>query len=106
MCRLQQQPLLYIVSPTYSVEIVQQEESTSVYERPTPQVIEDELIKRQLHFFARPRKNPQPLLFVMRGGERVVAILEELQGADVKVRMADEVKMINGNEINAIYRTK
>jgi len=88
------------------MESVQMEESTSVYEPPPPKIIRNELIARQLHFFARPRKQPRPLLIVLRNGERLNAIIMDVSGTQVKVRCFEQIRLIDGNEIVGVYTTK
>lgn len=109
-----EEPLLYISTPTY--HLVQKpiseestpinEESTSIYERPAPDVIRNELIARQLHFFARPVKQARPLLIVLTSGERFIGTLLNVQGKQVKINCYEQIRLIDGNEIEAIYITK
>lgn len=101
-------PLLFINTPSFYREIVESidiEESTSVYEllSTPPQKIQNALIARQLHYFSRPSKDPRPLLLVLKSGEKIVASIEKLNECDVKLQCFDSVRIIDGNEIVAIY---
>lgn len=98
-------PLLFINSPSFYRESIELEESTSVYEpiiTPTEKIHND-LIARQLHFFSRPTKEPRPLMIVLKTGEKLVATIERLNDCEVRVQCFDSVRIIDGNEIVAIY---
>lgn len=109
MRTMQEQPLLYIATPTYHLaQLPVNDESTSIYEieRPKPEVIQNELIARQLHFFARPVKQARPLLIVLNSGERLIGMIMEVQGKQVKIKSYNQIRLIDGNDIEAIYITK
>ncbi|ATP39134.1 4-diphosphocytidyl-2C-methyl-D-erythritol kinase [Solibacillus sp. R5-41] len=98
-------PLLFINTPSFYREPIEIEESTSVYEllSTPPEKIQNSLIARQLHFFSRPSKDPRPLLLVLKSGEKFVASIENLNECEVRLQCFDSVRIINGNEIVAIY---
>lgn len=105
MCNVEIHPLLFINSPSFYRELVELEESTSVYEPITAPVekIHNDLIARQLHYFSRPTKEPRPLMIVLKTGEKLVATIERLKECEVKVQCYDSVRILDGNEIVAIY---
>ena len=88
------------------------EESTSIYEPEPPnplyppnppETIKSALIARQLHYFSRPSKEPRTLLFVLTTGEKIWASIEQIDGCEVKLNSYDTKRMINANDIRAIY---
>lgn len=97
-------PLLYIVSPTYVREQRVLDESTSVYERSVPEKM-NELILRQLHYFARSYK-PRAVILRLASGERVLGEILAVHGTEVNVMCFDEIRLIDANTIVAIYATK
>lgn len=99
-----ERPLLYIVSPTYVVENSHFEESTSVYERDVPEKISNELIARQLHYFARNK--PRRVILLLVTGERVLGEVMSVQGAEVKVACFEQIRLIHADTIAAIYAAK
>lgn len=101
-----ERPLLYIVTPTYVSERLRLEESTSVYERPAPETIQNELIARQLHYFSKCSQKARPLILLLTTGERVLGEIEHVQGTDVKVICFEQARVIDANTIVAIYKTK
>ena len=113
MCNVEGQPLLYITSPSFIVnienietkEIIQQEESTSIFV-PT-QVLETKnaLLEKQLNFFSKPMKEPRMLLFIMNDGERIYASIQRLQGEEVLLNCLNKERWINANNIATIQHT-
>lgn len=105
MCKVEFHPLLFIDTPSFYRESIEIEESTSIYEpiATPPKKIQNALIARQLHYFSRPSKDQRPLLLVLKSGEKVVASIERLNECDVKLQCFDSVRIIDGNEIVAIY---
>ena len=104
---MQEEPLLYIKTPTFITErqvFENCDESTSVYEK-VP-VVGNELITRQLRFFARPMKRARPLLLVLMNGERFIGTINEVNGNEVKVQCYDTVRLIDIQEIVAISTAK
>lgn len=97
-------PLLYITSPSFFTETSSMEESTSIYERKTPETIQNALIARQLHYFSRPAREPRMLLFVMKTGEKIWGSIEQIIGCEVKLNSYDTKRIIHANDIRAIYR--
>lgn len=104
MCRLEIHPLLYISTPSY-FDVNLMEESTSIYERPSHEKIHNSLIARQLHYFCKPMKEQRQLLFVLVSGEKIWASIEQINGCEVKLNCFDMKRMIDANDIMAIYRT-
>lgn len=100
-----ERPLLYIVSPTYVLENRECDESTSVYERCVPEKINNALIARQLHYFARTYK-PRKVILLLATGERVLGEVMSVQGVDVKVACFEQTRIIHANTIVAIYAAK
>lgn len=110
MCNVEGQPLLYITSPSFivnieTIETVQQEESTSIFV-PT-QVIETKnaLLEKQLNFFSKPMREPRMLLFIMNDGERIYASIQRLQGENVLLNCFHKERWINANNIVTIQHT-
>ena len=101
-----ERPLLYILSPRYVQESLVLDESTSIYERVAPDVIQNELIARQLRYFARTSNKTRPLIMQLDSGERLLGEILSIQGTDVKVACFEHVRLINANTIVAIYTTK
>lgn len=104
---MQEEPLLYITTPTFITERqvnVNCDESTSVYEK-VP-VVGNELIARQLRFFARPMKRARPLLLVLMNGERFIGTINEVNGTEVKVQCYDTVRLIELQDIAAVSTAK
>ncbi|MER2105345.1 MAG: 4-diphosphocytidyl-2C-methyl-D-erythritol kinase [Solibacillus sp.] len=99
-----ERPLLYIVSPTYVLESCELDESTSVYERNVPEKISNELIARQLHFFARNKA--RRVILLLATGERVLGEVMSVQGTDVKIACFEQIRMIHADTIVAIYAAK
>ena len=101
-------PLLFIASPSFFTQSPM-EESTSIYEpsppnQPSPpETIKSTLIARQLHYFSKPSKEPRTLLFVMMTGEKIWASIEQIDGIEVKLNSYDTKRIINANDIRAIY---
>ena len=105
MCKVEFHPLLFIDTPSFYRETIEIEESTSIYEpiSTPPKKIENALIAKQLHFFSRSSKEPRPLLLVLKSGEKVVASIEQLNECDIRLQCFDSVRIIDGNDILAIY---
>ncbi|WP_420802146.1 4-diphosphocytidyl-2C-methyl-D-erythritol kinase [Solibacillus daqui] len=105
------QPLLYITSPSFivnietTIETIQQEESTSIFV-PT-QVLETKnaLLEKQLNFFSKPMREPRMLLFIMNDGERIYASIQKLQGEEVLLNCLNKERWINANNIATIQHT-
>ena len=98
-------PLLFITSPSYIQEKSIEEESTSIYVRPTPEKIENSLIARQLHYFSKPVKEPRMLLFILESGERIHASIEKINGGQVLLNCFQTKRWIHANEIVMIHHT-
>ncbi|MFJ8234576.1 hypothetical protein ACIQ34_02390 [Ureibacillus sp. NPDC094379] len=106
-----QEPLLFIPTPPfYYVEVeeleskreeVYFEESTSVYEIQRAERVTDIVISRQLSYFSQPM-NGRLLQFYLKNGEVVMGMIEELNNSIVKIKTAQESKIINGNDIEEI----
>lgn len=105
MCDMLERPLLYIVSPTYMLQHESCDESTSVYERNEPEQINNELIIRQLHYFAGASK-PRHVILLLTTGERVFGQIISIQGEEVKVACYEQTRLIQVNTIVAIHAAK
>lgn len=97
-------PLLFIASPSF-VQEKMEEESTSVYVRTVPEKIENALVARQLHYFAKPVKEPRVLLFNLTSGERICGSIEKITGCQVLVNCVQTKRWIHANEIVLIQHT-
>ncbi|MER2062999.1 MAG: hypothetical protein ABS894_08845, partial [Aerococcus urinaeequi] len=84
-------PLLFIASPVYIQEkrVEIEEESTSIYVRPTTEKIETTLIARQLHYFSKPTKEPRVLLFILQSGEKIHGSIDKISGSQVLLNCHD-----------------
>ena len=101
-----ERPLLYIISPTYLIENSElEDESTSIYERNVPETINNELIARQLHYFAGASKS-RLLILLLETGERVLGEIMSVSGTEVKVACFDQIRVIHANTIVAINVAK
>ncbi|NLY79435.1 MAG: 4-diphosphocytidyl-2C-methyl-D-erythritol kinase [Lysinibacillus sp.] len=109
-----EEPLLFIQSPSfyyYDVEDEKDEafldESTSVYEISRRERIKNSVIAKQLHFFTQPinRKNRQ-LVFNMNNGEKIIGVIDSLDGINLKVQTTKETVVINANDIKSISLSK
>ncbi len=105
------QPLLFIRTPSYAVEITaaeqrELEESTSIYEMPQTHSIANSLIAHQLRFFARPAVKPRVLLVVLKNGERLVGTIEHLNGTDVVMKVFEQKMVVNANDIATIHASR
>ncbi|MCT6925886.1 MULTISPECIES: 4-diphosphocytidyl-2C-methyl-D-erythritol kinase [Bacillales] len=105
------QPLLFIRTPSYAVELTeieQQEldESTSIYEMPQTQQITNSLIAHQLRYFTRPVTKNRILLVVLKNGERLVGTIEHLNGTDVIMKIFEQKTIIPVNDIATIHASK
>lgn len=103
-----EEPILFISSPpVYFTEIAEfketfLEESTSVFVPNRSDRIADQVIARQLNYFSQPINQFRTLVFHLVNGEKMVGKVQEIMGSDVKIKSANQVKMINGNEIETI----
>ncbi|WP_153061587.1 MULTISPECIES: 4-diphosphocytidyl-2C-methyl-D-erythritol kinase [Metasolibacillus] len=107
------QPLLFIKTPSYAVELTaakqqepELEESTSIYEKPLPNNIVNSLIAHQLRFFARPVAKNRMLLVVLKNGERLIGTIEHLNGIDVVMKVFEQKIIVNANDIATIHATR
>ncbi|MGE7982854.1 4-diphosphocytidyl-2C-methyl-D-erythritol kinase [Solibacillus sp. NPDC093137] len=100
-------PLLFIASPVYIQEkrIEIEEESTSIYVRPTTEKIENALIARQLHYFSKPAKEPRVLVFILQSGEKIHGSIDKIIGSQVLLNYQDTKRWIKANEIVLIHNT-
>ena len=100
-------PLLFIASPVYIQEkrVEIEEESTSIYVRPTTEKIENALIARQLHYFSKPMKEPRVLLFILQSGEKIHGSIDKISGSQVLLNCHDTKRWIKANEIVLIHNT-
>lgn len=105
------QPLLYITSPSFFLDVLEEveqpknEESTSIF-IPTPQLQQaNSLVTKQLNFFAKPMKEPRMLLFLMNDGERIYASINRLQNEEVLLDCHHDKRWIQANDIAMIQRT-
>ncbi|MEK4698651.1 4-diphosphocytidyl-2C-methyl-D-erythritol kinase [Solibacillus sp. FSL R7-0668] len=107
MCNVEGQPLLYIMSPSFilNTEIIQQEESTSLFIPTTMLKANNPLLEKQLSFFSKPMKEPRMLQFIMNDGERIYASIQKLQGEDVLLNCLHKERWIKVNQIVAIQHT-
>lgn len=99
------QPLLYIDSPKFMQQLIEQEESTSIFV-PTP--VEkpiNALVQKQLSFFSKPMKEPRMLLFLMNDGERIYASIDRLQANEVLLNCFHSKRWIKANDIVMIQHT-
>ena len=99
-------PLLFISSHSYfevDLNMELKEESTSIYERPPIEKIQNTLIARQLQFFSKPLKEPRQLMFMLASGEKILGSIESVDGCEVKLNCYDTKRMIHANDIIAIY---
>ncbi|HWK22461.1 MAG TPA: 4-diphosphocytidyl-2C-methyl-D-erythritol kinase [Ureibacillus sp.] len=103
-----QEPILFITSPpVYFTEIVEVEEtfleeSTSVFVPNRSDRIVDQVIARQLNYFSQPVNQFRTLVFHLENGEQLVGKVEEVLGSDVKIKSADQIVIVDGNEIEKI----
>ncbi|MER2113811.1 MAG: 4-diphosphocytidyl-2C-methyl-D-erythritol kinase [Solibacillus isronensis] len=100
-------PLLFIASPVYIQEkrVELEEESTSIYVRPTTEKIENALIARQLHYFSKPTKEPRVLVFILQSGEKIHGSIDKISGSQVLLNCHDTKRWIKANEIVLIHNT-
>lgn len=99
------QPLLYIASPKFIKQVIEQEESTSIFvptavEKPT-----NALVKKQLSYFSKPLKEPRMLLFLMNDGERIYASIDRLQANEVLLNCFHNKRWIKASDIVMIQHT-
>ena len=114
-----EEPLLFIPTPPfYYIEVedagpqdvldVSMDESTSVYEmsRSGSGRIVNPVIARQLNFFSQPLNSNRTLRFHLKNGENIVGKIERYSGGViVKVKTKDQIRDIDGNEIDFITTT-
>lgn len=105
MCILENNPILYIASPSFYREVKKVEESTSIFELAPSEKIQNELIARQLHYFSRQTKGPSVLCFELTSGEKIWASINKMEGCNVHLQGYDQQIILDANEIRAIYRT-
>ena len=103
-----EEPILFISSPpVYITEIVEAtetffEESTSVFVPNRSDRIVDQVIARQLNYFSQPINQFRALIFYLINGDKLIGRVEEVVGSDVKIKSANEIFVINGNDIEKI----
>lgn len=112
MCKVEE-PLLFIPTPPfYYVEIndVKEatntiiDESTSVYEISRAERITNPVIAKQLQYFAHTTrgKSSRYLVFHLKNDEKLIGLIEGMDGTNVKVKTFQQVQIINGNDIQSI----
>lgn len=111
-----EEPLLFIPTPpAYFIEVkveekeeaedtmeVQLEESTSLYEIARAERIENPVIARQLHYFSQPVNRRRILIFNLKNGESIRGNIQKIEGINVNLKMNNQLRIINGNEIEEI----
>ncbi|MDN4492306.1 hypothetical protein [Ureibacillus aquaedulcis] len=103
-----EEPILFISSPpVYFTEIAEVkdiflEESTSVFVPNRSDRILDQVIARQLNYFSQPINQFRTLVFHLVDGDRMVGKVAEVMGSDVKIKLSNQITMINGNDIKQI----
>ena len=109
MCKVEG-PLLFIPTPPiYYIEVETEqeepflEESTSVYEISRTERI-NPVIAKQLNYFSQParKKAGRSLLFNLKNNERIMGVIEEFDGFNVKIKTSQAVEKVNGNDILSI----
>ncbi|SOB91748.1 hypothetical protein SAMN05880501_101374 [Ureibacillus xyleni] len=108
-----EEPLLFIPTPPfYYIEVEESEqqepyldESTSVYEISRSGRILNPVIARQLSFFSQPLNSSRTLRFHLKNGDNVVGKIAGLNGVVVKVKTKDDIRELDGNEIDLITTT-
>ena len=112
MCNVEE-PLLFIQTPPfYYVDLENEstqpffDESTSIYEISRSDKINTVVVK-QLQYFLQPtiKKSGRKLGFHLKTNRKVLGILEEFDGANVKVRIEKDIELFNLNDILAITTT-
>ena len=112
MCHVEE-PLLFIQTPPfYYVDLekvsTQQffDESTSIYEISRSDKMNPVVLK-QLQYFSQPsnKKNSRKLGFHLKNNQKLYGIIEEFDGANVKLRIEKNIELINLNDILAITTT-
>lgn len=106
MCKVlqQDQPLLFVLSPSFNVlRIAREDESTSVFNLEDLQ-IKDTLIANQLRFFSRAGQRLARIKFHLVNGEELIGVLLSISGASVCIEANGTKIWFDGNEIKKIER--
>lgn len=99
------QPLLYIASPKFIQQLIEQEESTSIFV-PTPvEKTANALVQKQLSYFSKPMKEPRMLSFLMNDGERIYGSIDRLQDSEVLLNCFHNKRWIKASDIVMIQHT-
>ncbi|MEK9197559.1 4-diphosphocytidyl-2C-methyl-D-erythritol kinase [Ureibacillus sp. 179-F W5.1 NHS] len=105
-----EEPLLFIPTPPfYYIELDKEEtqqffeESTSVYEISRSEKT-NSVIAKQLYYFCQPvrKKSGRVLVLNLRNNEKVIGVIEEFDGYQVKMKVNENVEVINGTDIVSI----
>ena len=99
------QPLLYIASPKFIHQAMQQDESTSIFVPMPVEKTVNALVQKQLSYFSIPMKEPRMLLFLMNDGERIYASIDRLQDSEVLLNCFHNKRWIKASDIVMIQHT-
>ncbi|WP_332650376.1 4-diphosphocytidyl-2C-methyl-D-erythritol kinase [Lysinibacillus sp. 54212] len=91
-------PLLYIPSPPPAKQITE-EESTSIYVKKEPV---QPLILHQLRFFSRPINKERQLFIKLKNGEKLIGVVEKLNGNEVLVNTFQQKIWLDAESIENI----
>lgn len=93
------QPLLFIVSPIFTKQVMEQEESTSIFVPTSVEKSTNTLVQKQLSYFSKPMKEPRMLLFLMNDGERIYASIDRIQANEVLLNCFHNKRWIKASDI-------
>ncbi len=99
------QPLLYIASPKFIHQVMQHEESTSIFVPMPVEKTANALVQKQLSYFSKPMKEPRMLLFLMSDGERIYGSIDRLQVNNVLLNCFHTKRWIKASDIVMIQHT-
>lgn len=99
------QPLLYIASPKFIHQVMEQEESTSIFVPMPVEKTANALVQKQLSYFSKPMREPRMLLFLMNDGERIYASIDRLQANNVLLNCFQTKRWIKASDIVMIQHT-
>lgn len=103
-----EEPILFISSPPFYFTEVEElkasylEESTSVFVPNRSERIIDQLVARQLNYFAQPVNQSRTLVFHLLNGDKIIGSVLGVEGNSVAIKSADQVIPINANDIKRL----
>lgn len=102
---MQDGPLLFIRTPIFLTDMQQiNEESTSIFLK-EKNSIENRLIANQLRFFARQTlATAKEYVIELQTREKIIGTIEHVDNVLITVQTGDQQRIIDGNEIRAIYK--